>query len=275
MLSEKVIEVALKEVGYLEKSWAAYNSNPNIVYEKSKGAGSDNITKYGNEMHKIYPSTMDLYSAWCDAFVDWCFYKAYGLATAKSLLGGGFEDYTVASAGMYKKKGAYHQGTKDIQPGDQIFFRNSTRICHTGIVVAVDSDTIFTVEGNTSSQKKDGVEPNGGGVWTKEYSYNNPRIDGYGRPPYEKHVEVTYPRWINDEGTWYYRLAKGRNAHGWHVINNHWYYFLPGDGKMVTGIKDIQSEAHGDEKYYFAESGDYEGALMRSNDRGALVLWDL
>lgn len=275
MLRDKVIEIALKETGYLEKSWSAYNANPNVIYEKSKGAGSDNITKYGNEMHKVYPATMDLYSAWCDAFVDWCFYKAYGVATAKSLLGGGFDDYTVASAQLYKNKGAYHKGTAGIQPGDQIFFQNGTRICHTGIVVAVDANTIYTVEGNTSSQKKDGVEANGGGVWTKSYSYGNTRIDGYGRPPYDIYEpKVTYPYWIHEGDYWYYRIAEGKNAHGWEQINHHWYYFFK-DGKMATGIRNIESDIYGLEKYYFSESGDFEGALMKTNDRGALILWDI
>lgn len=273
MLCDKVLEIALKETGYLEKSWSSYRANPSIIYDKKKGAGSDNITKYGNEMHKVYPETMDLYSAWCDAFVDWCFYTAYGVATAKSLLGGGFDDYTVASAQLYKNKGAYHKGTAGIKPGDQIFFQNGKRIYHTGLVVATDSSTIFTVEGNTSSNKTD-VEANGGGVWTKEYSYSNSKIDGYGRPPYEKHIKQNYPCWVHSGNHWYYRLAEGQNAHGWHAINGHWYYFLP-DGKMVSGVKDIESNNYGLERYYFMEYGDFEGALCRTNERGALVLWDL
>ena len=275
MSKEKLIETALYEVGYLEKSWDAYNKDPSIIYDKSKGAGKDNITKYNFEMHKIYPQTMDFAAAWCDAFVDWCFYKVFGIATAKALLGGGFDDYTVASAQMYKDKGAYHKGTSGIAPGDQIFFKNDKRICHTGIVVVVDNTTIYTVEGNTSPQgSKPNVVANGGGVWTKEYPHGYDRIDGYGRPPYDKYVKPEYPCWIKDGNKWYYRLAKGRNAHGWMTINGHWYYFLP-TGEMVTGKQLIESEQYGLEKYFFEESGDYEGALNRTNDRGALVLWDI
>ena len=275
MSKEKLIETALKEVGYLEKSWDAYNKDPQVVYDKTKGAGKDNITKYNFEMHKIYPATMDFAAAWCDAFVDWCFYTVFGLSTAKSLLGGGFDDYTVASAQMYKNKNAYHKGTSGIAPGDQIFFRNSERICHTGIVVAIDEHTIYTVEGNTSPQgSKPNVVANGGGVWTKEYPYGYDRIDGYGRPPYEKYIKPTYPCWVKDGGIWYYRIAENQNAHGWNVINGHWYYFLS-TGAMVTGRKNIKSEIYGLERYYFEESGDYEGALNHTNDRGALVIWDV
>ncbi len=146
MSKEKLIETALYEVGYLEKSWDAYKKDPSVIYEKTKGAGQDNITKYNFEMHKIYPQTMDFAAAWCDAFVDWCFYKVYGVATAKSMLGGGFDDYTVESAKMYKNKGAYYKGTKGIAPGDQIFFKNATKIFHTGIVGCGDDTTIYTVE---------------------------------------------------------------------------------------------------------------------------------
>lgn len=275
MSKDKLIETALYEVGYLEKSWDAYNKDSSVIYEKSKGAGKDNITKYNYEMHKIYPETMDFAAAWCDAFVDWCFYKVFGIATAKALLCGGFDDYTVASAQMYKNKGAYHSGTDGIQPGDQIFFKNSTRICHTGIVVAIDANTIYTVEGNTSPQgNKPNVVENGGGVWTKEYPFGYERIDGYGRPPYDKYIEPEYPRWIKDGDKWYYRLAPGKNAHGWAIINGHWYYFLP-TGAMVKGKQIIESETYGAEKYYFEESGDFEGALNHTNDRGALVLWDI
>lgn len=275
MSKDKLIKTALNEVGYLEKSWDAYDKDPSVIYDKTKGAGQDNITKYNFEMHKIYPQTMDFAAAWCDAFVDWCFYKTFGLATAKSMLGGGFDDYTVTSAQMYKNKGAYHKGTDGIKAGDQIFFKNDTRICHTGIVTSVQSGVIYTVEGNTSPQgTKPEVVANGGGVWTKEYPLSYSRIDGYGRPPYEKDIKPTYPAWIKDGTNWYYRLSEGVNAHGWKTINGHWYYFL-NDGKMVIGKKIIESEIYGPEKYYFEESGDFEGALNHTNGRGALVIWDV
>lgn len=274
MSKDKLIETALEEVGYLEKSKEAYRKDPSIIYKKTTGAGKDNITKYNHEMHKIYPQTMDFGEAWCDAFVDWCFNKVFGTATAKNMLGG-FDDYTVGSVSKYKAMNAYHKGTNGIKPGDQIFFKNSTRVCHTGIVVAIDSDTIYTVEGNTSPQgSRPNVVANGGGVWTKEYPMGYSQIDGYGRPPYEKVVKPSYPRWVKDGNFWYYRLSEGKNAHGWKTINHHWYYFLE-SGAMVTGMRYIDSEAHGEEKYYFEESGDFEGALCKTNDRGALELWDV
>ena len=182
MTVDKVLAIAKAEVGYLEKSAAAYRKNPKILDEKTAGAGKDNYTKYGRDMHKIYPSVMDFPAYWCDCFVDWCFYKAYGISNAKGLLGGNFDDYTIASAQLYKNKGAWHTSNPEV--GDQVFFKNAARICHTGLVVGVDGNNIYTIEGNTSGAS--GVVSNGGGVATKCYSKAYARIAGYGRPKYDK-----------------------------------------------------------------------------------------
>lgn len=186
---DKVITIAKAEVGYLEKSASAYKKNPAILDKKTDGAGSDNYTKYGRDMHKVYPAVMDFPAYWCDAFVDWCFYKAYGVTTAKSLLAGNFDDYTVASASMYNKKGAWHKASETPKVGDQIFFVKSgtsqeiKNICHTGLVYKVTSSRVYTIEGNTSGAS--GVVANGGGVAYKDYPLNYARIAGYGRPKYD------------------------------------------------------------------------------------------
>lgn len=181
---EKVIAVALAEVGYIEKSKAAYQKNHDVLYSKVEGAGMDNYTKYGFEMHKIYPTVMDFPAYWCDAFVDWCFQKAYGVTTAKSLLGGNFDDYTVASATMYKK----HNALGDIpKVGAQVFFTRNGQVSgchHTGLVYSVDSAYFYTIEGNTSGVQ--GVVENGGGVAKKKYSirkYKGKVLFGY--PKYD------------------------------------------------------------------------------------------
>lgn len=192
---DKVIKIAKAEVGYLEKSASAYKKNPSVLDKKTEGAGSDNYTKYGRDMHKIYPSVMDFPAYWCDAFVDWCFYKAYGVTTAKSLLCGNFDDYTVASATMYKKKKAWHTYKETPQVGDQIFFVKSgtsqtiSNICHTGLVYKVTSSKVYTIEGNTSGGNT--VVSNGGGVAYKEYPLSYNRIAGYGRPKYDTSTKTT------------------------------------------------------------------------------------
>jgi len=180
--SNKVIKIAKAELGYLEKSAAAYKKDPTVLDHKTKGAGLDNYTKYGRDMHKLYPAVMDFPAYWCDCFVDWCFQKAYGVSNAKKLLCGNFDDYTVNSAALYKKKKAWH--TSNPKVGDQIFFTNANGgICHTGLVIKVTGDRVYTIEGNTSSAA--GVTANGGCVRDKSYPLNYGRIAGYGRPPYD------------------------------------------------------------------------------------------
>ena len=56
---EKVIEVAKGELGYLEKA-SKYKNNDDVLYHKTKGSGSDNITKYWKETKPEWNG-----SAWC------------------------------------------------------------------------------------------------------------------------------------------------------------------------------------------------------------------
>lgn len=254
---EKVLQIAYNEVGYLEKKSNAY------LDDKTANAGYNNYTKYGRDMHAIFPSVMDFPAPYCDAFVDWCFYKAYGIANAKGLIGGDFNDYTVASAQLYKNKGAYHKNNP--QPGDQIFFHNGTRIYHTGLVTKVENGKVYTIEGNTSGGSE--VEANGGGVFEKTYQLDYARIDGYGRPAYSK--QTFKPSWVHDGKNWYYRIAEGKNAKGWKLINHHWYLFAE-DGKMLTGWQSKNGQL-----FYLEESGDYQGACWHESDghNGALERW--
>ena len=164
---DKLLNVAKNEIGYLEK-----RSNSQLD-SKTANAGSSNYTKYARD---LYPSLQG--QPWCDMFVDWCFVQAFGRVAAQQLLGGGFSAYTPTSAQYYKTKGQYHKDSP--QPGDQIFFKNSQRICHTGIVYEVTMTKVRTIEGNTSDGSE--VVANGGAVCCKEYCLNNSRIDGYGRP---------------------------------------------------------------------------------------------
>lgn len=187
---QKVIQIATREIGYLEKSEAAYQKDPGILDQKTAGAGYDNYTKYGRDMHRIYPSTMDLHAAWCDCFVDWCFRKAYGVTTAKSLLAGNFDDYTVASAGMYAKHGALD---KKPEVGAQIFFTHNGQVSgcyHTGLVIAVASDgkTVTTIEGNTSATGTT-IEANGGCVAKKVRNVNAYTL--FGHPNYQDGYDKT------------------------------------------------------------------------------------
>ena len=190
---QKVLDVAESQLGYLEKKSNAY------LDDKTKNAGSNNYTKYGRDMYKwTKDEAGDTYGVnyqWCDMFVDWCMVTAYGLKAAKALLGG-WSAYTPTSAQYYKDRG---QWSKTPQVGAQIFFHNSERICHTGIVYKVTAKKVFTIEGNTSDGSQ--VIANGGAVCKKSYSRDNERISGYGMPNYGGGVPVydvaTAQKWLN------------------------------------------------------------------------------
>ena len=175
----KLIQIAEAEEGYLEKA-----SNASLDSDTAN-AGSANFTKYARDLDAIpdfYNGKKNGYS-WCDVFVDWCFVKAFGAEAAlkltcqpKKSAGAGCK----YSAQYYKAKGQFHTTPK---VGDQIFFHSGGDPNHTGIVRAVDSSKVYTIEGNTSGAS--GVVANGGGVCRKSYSLNYSRIYGYGRPAYD------------------------------------------------------------------------------------------
>lgn len=174
----KAVEIALAEVGYLEKA-----TNKDLD-SKTGNAGYGNWNKYARDLDALgdfYNGAKNGYP-WCECFVDWCFYKAYGKAMAFTLL---YQPLRSAGAGCtqsaqyYKKHGAFYNTPK---VGDQIFFTWGGDVEHTGLVYAVSSTTVYTVEGNTSGDK--GLVPNGGGVFKKEYPRSSSQIYGYGRPDY-------------------------------------------------------------------------------------------
>lgn len=174
---EKVINVALGEVGYREKET---NSN---LDDKTANTGDENYTKYARDLDNVsgfYNGKKNGYD-WCDVFVDWCFVQAFGVDRALELLcqpkkstgaGCGF------SKNFYKNKGQLYDKPAI---GDQIFFENSSGVYHTGIVYKVDNDKVYTVEGNT----RKGNTGNYNEVCKKEYPLNADYIGGYGRPKYE------------------------------------------------------------------------------------------
>lgn len=170
---ENLIHIAKNEVGYLEKK---SNSQLN---DKTANAGSNNWTKYGQDLINEVGSPYSNGVAWCDMFVDWCFLKTFGKDKAKELLGG-WSAYTPTSAQYFKNMNQWYASNPVV--GDVIFFRNTSRICHTGIVYKIDSTKVYTIEGNTYGAN--GLIANGGGVCEKSYLLSYKNIAGYGRPKY-------------------------------------------------------------------------------------------
>lgn len=178
---EKIVSIAKAEEGYVEK---ATNSQ---LDDKTANIGNGNWNKYAQYMDRtsMYAGKKNGY-AWCDIFVDWCFVQAFGIEGALELTCQPLNGYGAGctfSARYYKAHNKFHKSNP--QAGDQIFFSDGTKdgMCHTGLVTAVDSNRVYTVEGNTSSSPGT-VMANGGCVRCKSYRLDYDRIGGYGRPDY-------------------------------------------------------------------------------------------
>jgi len=176
---EQIIDIARAEVGYLEKSRKAYNQDHNILYDKTAGAGSDNLTKYAKEMDalNVYNGAKQGYP-WCNVFVDWCFVQALGLDRARELLIG-FSAGCTQDYNWFKNAGQVYNSP---EKGDLVIFGDCD---HIGIVVDVNGSfgSFSTIEGNTSGRT--GLIANGGQVAEKTYSIGTNYVKGYCRPNYD------------------------------------------------------------------------------------------
>lgn len=85
----------------------------------------------------------------------------------------------VQKADYYKSKGRWISEANKCTTGDQIFFKNSSGIYHTGIVVGWDGKGIYTVEGSTGGAK----------VLQRYYYFNDSKIAGFGRPDWYKYQD--------------------------------------------------------------------------------------
>lgn len=162
---DKVINVALDEVGYLEKK-----SNSQLD-SKTANAGRNNFTKYWRDIKPDYQG-----QPWCACFVTWCFTEAFGKDTAKKLLKHYPYVYCPTMASLF---------TLYASPmiGDIVIFKHNGEFTHTGIVIGVSGNYFTTIEGNTSGGST--IIANGGGVFKKKYYL--PSLPGtrFCRPDYE------------------------------------------------------------------------------------------
>lgn len=150
---DKVINIAKNEVGYMEKA-----SNKDL-YDKTANAGSNNYTKYWDE---LYPSLQA--QPWCAIFVTWIFVKAFGEDTAKKLLKVYPFTYCPSMAKCFELNA-------NPKKGDIVLFYRKGEFAHTGIVTKVEGDKFYTIEGNTSAGST--IIPNGGEVCNKSYYNSN------------------------------------------------------------------------------------------------------
>ena len=182
--AQAVIRIALAEVGYREKASNASLDDP------AANTGTANRTKYARDLAAAGYYNGDKNGApWCDVFVDWCFFKAFGAAEGQSIQcqTGDLGAACGYSAQYYQAQGRYDRSP---QPGDQIFFLVSGSIGHTGIVTDVTETAVTVVEGNSSDR-----------VQKLTYPRNSTLIAGYGHPKYDDPVEPRVSTEPSDSAT--------------------------------------------------------------------------
>lgn len=173
MFTNDVIKVAEEELGYIGKK-----SNADLYDKTANTAGK--FTKYAQELFEAgyYNSNKNGYD-YCCVFVDWLFYQAAGRnkAAAEEV-----KPVSIYGASVDYIKGML-PGRVDGTPavGDQILFKEKTKagtweLCHTGLVVDVQGDTITTIEGNLTGYK----------VGKKQYKLGDSYIDSFVHPYYEE-----------------------------------------------------------------------------------------
>lgn len=179
--AQEFISVARSQVGYKESP------------------ANSNRTKYGAWYG------MDG-QPWCDMFVSWCAEQAHALGIVGKFA------YTPNHAAWFKARGQWLDREERPQPGDVVFFSNSTRICHVGIVTQRNGTTsVSTIEGNTSS----GSNSNGGQVQARVRGYGRVGsswyIAGFGRPkwsgPHPGNTGTAKPL-LDVDGEWGVKTTK-------------------------------------------------------------------
>ena len=259
----QVVGIAQAEVGYLEKSlraWDLYGIN--CLYDKTKYAGADNITKYAYETGHAQNQP------WCMTFVVWVFMAAFGKDKANKLLCGKFKSASTMDTKDAMVKAGRQVPLEQARGGD-IVFRSRSGGGHVGIVKGVQNGKIVTIEGNTSVN--DPTAWNGGCV--------GEHVGGSWkwccRPDYSIVVQEDVWKWVQVDGIWYYQNQDGVNKHDWEKIKEtdgtevHWYFF-DNEGRMQTGAQKI-----GGNWCFFMPEGSLQGALCITDNLGYQHVWDI
>lgn len=204
-----ILAIAISQLGYLE-------SNSESDFGGLVG-GDGNFTEYN---YNFGDYTMGYGYHWCASFASFCLYQAgvHNYNTLKDWCRDhpnepsyiwrelGCEKWRVSLAkfGYFRtsdyyieesKQNLYKYFDRDYTPctGDLIFFTESPHktSSHIGLVLYVDGDTVYTIEGNTDPQNQH--ESDGDGVYLKSYSKSDPYILGYGDMPYVRNDSVQKP----------------------------------------------------------------------------------
>ena len=166
-----VLRIAVSQLGYHEgNSPADFDGmNPN---------GTSNYIEYAR---LLTPNWNNNSYDWCACFVNWCLNQArFDKASSEISCGNWITE--LKGMNMWKASAAYG-GTYVPQPADFIFFdwdKNNQWSDHIGFVLYTTSTHVHTIEGNAEDQ-----------VMVRSYELDDPRVMGYGTPPYETGGEAT------------------------------------------------------------------------------------
>ncbi len=154
---DKIIDIALSEVGYTEKN--GYNKFS---------------AEFGNG-----------YTAWCNYFVVWCAKRAG--VSAEAITGTpGYDGNCYLYMSALRNQGRFfvNDGSYTPKKGDLVFYnssRNTSGSTHIGFVLSADENTVTTIEGNVTVNGTRGVGEN----VRPRYSYvGDMIIIGFGVPAY-------------------------------------------------------------------------------------------
>lgn len=226
-----LIAVAKNEIGYLEKA-----TNDQLD-SKTANAGYNNYTKYWRDIYPAYQG-----QPWCACQISWDMMTAFGLETAKKLLRHWPYVYCPTMANLFTLYA-------NPQVGDIVIFNHNGVFTHTGLVIKVQGDQFWTIEGNTSGAS--GIVANGGGVCQK--SYYNSQLPGtkFCRPDYSivtsiKSNSSTNTSTIVATKNWIEYGDKGNDVKTLQTKLNKIGYKLEVDGicgnATVAAIKDFQKK---------------------------------
>ncbi len=156
-----IVNIALSQEGYRESDTLGDLSGTI--------QGEGDYTEYGRWFKPTQPNI-----AWCAIFINWCARQA-GVPTSV------ITTSSFAAEGKLVPTYFAYSAKADIRPGDILHFKNSYGN-HVGLVYKVDSENIYTIEGNCSdSVKKSYYKRSTGDAYYGHSEY----ISHYASPDYQ------------------------------------------------------------------------------------------
>ena len=232
-----ILRIAVSQLGYHEGDSAK-------DFDGMNKSGSSNYIEYAR---LLVPHYNDNAYEWCACFVNWCLNQAR-FDKASSEIGCWKWVGELKTMKMWQDSTAY-KGTYTPKPADMIFFNwdgKNTGSGHIGYVLYTTETHVFTIEGNADNN-----------VTVRSYALSDPRVIGYGTPPYNEGDEPTID--------WSYKDGMLR---GTYVVNSYNAALKKAPGatgricSVPAGSAVTLHEVDGD--YARITYGDKEGYLLTS-----------